>query len=382
MDYRQGGENGKYEDIMSESVIIQPTWQHKYRDEVMDRMRYTCDPLADAVAERIERARPSQMLDEVYARAKSEGGPFADYVDQCHSTPSWVDWQKVEHAARVNLGFANVRAIALLVSSLVEGYSLSKATHVLIATGRLHQDVMRRVYETSQMTHNMNVPGGLRPGAEGHRTVMEVRLLHAMVRKYLRGRGWETDQYDEPINQEDMAFTIIEFDYLALRGMERMGASLSDDDKVACHHMWRYMAHLNGVCDDMLTDSLDEEIYQYQRIRERQYNPNEEGRLLAQAVITALAGQPPFRLQESLLYELSRICLGDELADVYELPRSAFWLRAVLAYKAANKVATLAHYRVPGVDRISERLNVRMLRAALHKNLPEDPQKRAFRHIS
>lgn len=359
-----------------------PAWQAKYSDSVLDRMRYTCDPLADAVAAQLKRARPAQMLDEVYARAKSEGGVFSDYVDHCHTIPSWVDWQQVEHAARVNLGFANVRSIALLVSSLVEGYSLSKATHVLVATGRLHQDVLRRVYETSQMTHNMNVPGGLRPGEQGHRTVMEVRLLHAMVRKYLREQGWDTTKYDEPINQEDMAFTIIEFDYLAQRGMERMGASLSDDDKAASHHLWRFMARQNGLCDEMLTDSLDEEIYQYQRIRERQYDPNHEGRMLAQAVITALARQPPFNLSEELLFELSRICLGDDLADVYELPRSAFWWRAVMAYKGMNKLSTYSHYHVPGMARLSEAMNLRMLRKALHNNLPADPQKRAFRHIS
>ncbi|WP_421710601.1 oxygenase MpaB family protein [Alcanivorax sp.] len=357
-------------------------WESKYADRVMDRMRDTCDPLADAVAARIQRARPAQMLDEVFARAKHEGGVFLRLSGPLSHHTVLGGLAAGGACRRVNLGFANVRSIALLVSSLVEGYSLSKATHVLIATGRLHQDVLRRVYETSQMTHNMNVPGGLRPGAEGHRTVMEVRLLHAMVRKYLRERGWETEKYDAPINQEDMAFTIIEFNYLALRGMERMGAALSDDDRAASHHLWRFMARQNGVCDEMLTDSLDEEIYQYQRIRERQYNPNEEGRLLAQTVITALAGQPPFRLSEGLLFELSRICLGDELADVYALPRSAFWHRAVLAYKAANRLSTLAHYQVPGVARLSEKMNLRMLRGALHKNLPADPQKRAFRHIS
>jgi hypothetical protein len=367
---------------MTTNTSTNSIWQHKYKDEHLDKMRYTCDPLADAVAEQIERQRPSQMVDEVYSRAKSEGGVFAAYVDHAHTVPDWVDWQLIEQARRVNLAFANVRAIALLVSSLVEGYSLSKATHVLISTGRLHQDVLRRVYETSQMTHNMSVPDGLKPGEKGHRTIMEVRLLHAMVRKYLKQRGWETDKYDEPVNQEDMAFTIVEFDYLAIRGMQRMGVTLSDDDKNALHHLWRYAAYLNGVDESMLTESLDEEMYQYERIRERQYNPNEEGRLLANAVITALAGQPPFNLPEALLYELSRLCLGDELADVYELPRNRLWHRAVLAYKAANRVSALAHYHIPGVDRLSERLNFTLLRNALNKNLDKNPEKRAFRHIA
>ena len=67
---------------------------------------------------------------------------------------------------------------------------------------------------------------------------------------------------------------------------------------------------------------------------------------------------------------------------MYALPRSAFWHRAVLAYKAANRVSTFTHYQVPGMARLSETMNLRMLRGALQKNLPADPQKRAFRHIS
>lgn len=363
-------------------MTFNPAWQAKYADSRLDRMRQTCDPLADAVAALIERQRPSQMIDEVFARAKSEGGAFQDYLDHAHTIPAWVNWDAIEHARRVNLAFANVRAIALLVSSLVEGYSLSKAAHVLISTGRLHQDVLKRVYETSQMTHNISVPDGMCPGHPGHRTMMEVRLLHAMVRKYLRYRGWDTALYDQPINQEDMAFTIIEFDYLAIRGMERMGASLTADDRAALHAQWRYGAYLNGVDGSLITESPEEEVYQYERIRARQYNPNEESRALALAVITALAGQPPFNLPAALLFELSRLCLGDELADAYQLPRHKRWEQAVQLYRLGNQASTLAHYRLPGFGRLSESLNFRLIRKALVDNLDANPDKRAFRHIA
>ena len=53
-----------------------------------------------------------------------------------------------------------------------------------------------------------------------------------------------------------------------------------------------------------------------------------------------------------------------------------------MAYKAMNKVSAFSHYHLPGVAKVSEVMNVRMLRKALHKNLPADPNKRAFRHIS
>lgn len=358
------------------------SWQEKYSDKKLDKMRYTCDPIADSVAAHIDRQRPSQMIDTVYQKAKSVGGPYKDYIDHAYTVPDWVNWDAIEHARRVSLAFANVRGIALLVSSLVEGYSLSKATHVLVATGRLHQDVLKRIYETSQMGHNMSIKDGLRPGNKGHRTIMEVRLLHAMVRKYLRAKGWDTSLYDEPINQEDMAFTVIEFDYLAIRGMERMGAELSLDDKYALHHMWRYGAYLNGVGEEMISESLAEEIYQYERIRSRNRSPNEESKLLAQTVVKALAGQPPFNLPEGLLFELSRLCIGEELADAYEFPQSTMWRQALKLYRNGNHVASRAHYKIPGADILSEKLNFEFLRRTLQANLDPNPEKRAFRHIA
>lgn len=358
------------------------TWQLKYNPEQMERMRHQCDPLADAVAARLQRARPSQMLDQVMVRARSEKGVYQDYLDHCHTVPAWVNWDAIEQGRRVSLAFANVRALALLVSSLVEGYSLSKAAHVLVATGRLRQDVVKRLNETGQMTHNMHQKDGIKPGGLGHRTIMEVRLLHAMVRKFLRQRDWDVGRYDEPINQEDMAFTIIEFDHLAYRGMEKMGAQLSREDREALHHLWRYAAYLNGVDDFFQTGSPEEAAYQYQVIKQRQRNPNEESKQLARAVLGAVGGQPPFYFPAEFLYELSRLCLGDELADAYELPRHAGWRAAIAGYRRTTQAATLAHYRIPGAKRFSERLNFHLGAKMLQSGLEENANRRAFRHVA
>ena len=96
----------------------------------------------------------------------------------------------------------------------------------------------------------------------------------------------------------------------------------------------------------------------------------------------ATQAQPPFNLREELLFELSRLCLGDELADAYQLPRHKGWQQAVRLYQLANKASTLAHYRLPGFDRLSETLNFRLIRKALVDNLDANPEKRAFRHIA
>lgn len=359
-----------------------PTPAARFTPEALQRMRHVCDPLADAVAARIDRQRPTAMLEEVERRAREEGGPFRAFLDTVNTVPDWVDWNRIEQARRVSLAFTNVRSLALLTGSLVEGYMGGKAVHVLVATGRLQQDVLRRLNETAQMSHNMHQPDGMRPGGAGHRITLEVRLLHAMVRKYLKARGWDTALYDEPINQEDMAFTVIEFNTLSVRGMERLGASLSRNDREALHHFWRYAGWLHGVDEFLLTDSVEEEIDLYERVCAHQYHPTEESRMMARAVLSAVANQPPFFLPEGFLHALARICLGQGAADFYGLAEDRRWQPAIRALQAANRAATLAHYRLPGYAAASRSVNFRWIRRLLQNGLEAEPRKRAFQEIA
>lgn len=358
------------------------TSQHPYSPENLQAWRQVGDPLADAVAVHLQRQRPAQMLAAVETLAVEGNQACQEFLHTVQQVPDWVDWSIIEHARQVSLAFAGVRNVALLAGSLLEGYMGSKAVHVLVATGRLRQDVTRRLFETAQMSHNLHQRDALRPGGIAHRTMLEVRLLHAMVRKQLHARGWDTALYDEPINQEDMAFTIIEFNYLAVRGMERLGAALSDEDRAALHHLWRYAAWLHGVCPQLLTESVDQEVELYQRICAHQYAPNHESRQMALAVLQGMAGQPPLPLPVEALYELARLCLGDTVADIYQLPRDRRWLPLIRAYQARNRAATLAHYRLPGHAALSRTVNFQWMRSLLQQRLGTDSERRAFRHIA
>jgi hypothetical protein len=179
-----------------------------------------------------------------------------------------------------------------------------------------------------------------------------------------------------------MAFTVVQFDYLAVRGMERMGASLREEDRFALHHLWRYVAHLNGVVEEIITLSPEEEIFLYHRIRERNYKPTDESRMLTMIVLKALADKPPFHFPVELFYEVSRLCLGDQLADDFHIPKHAGWNRFLRLYKTFNRAATVAHYHLLGVDRVCEWINFRSLRRKLRRNLEAEENQRTFRHIA
>lgn len=355
-------------------------WSQRYSVDQLQQWRHVCDPLADAAAAPLQRARPSQMLEQVEQLARAGDCACADFLRVTAQPPVWVDWRLVEQGRRVCLAFSAVRSMGLL-AALLEGYSLSRAAHVLVATGRLNQDVARRLQETGQMSHNMNAPDALRPGGIGHRHVLEVRLLHAMVRRYLRARHWDVALYDEPINQEDMAFTVIEFDYLAARGMARLGAQLSATDRDAVHHLWRYAAWLHGVDEALITRTPAEMEYQYRAILAHQQQLNDESADLANAVLTGLADQPPLNLSERALRALARVMLDDKLKTAYGLQPDRLADAGTALLKQWNRALTLAHYRLPGAARVAEKIHFELARRALGEQLG-DADKRAFRGMA
>lgn len=361
-------------------MSIPSAWQQRYSSEKLDAWRHVCDPLADAAAAHLKRSKPSVMLEQLEDLALAGNTDCKQFLAVTSQVPAWVDWTKVEHGRRVCLAFSAVRSMGLL-AALIEGYSLSRAAHVLVATGRLNQDVSRRLQETGQMNHNMNAPDGLRPGGVGHRHILEVRLLHAMVRRFLRDRHWDVNLYEEPINQEDMAFTVIEFDHLAACGMSRLGATLSREDRNAVHHLWRYAAWLHGVDEQLLTNTPAEMEYLYEAIRAHQQQVNDESRALTSAVLSGLANQPPLNLSERALRALSRAMLDGPLKEALGMQGDALADAGVALLKQANRLLTAAHYRVPGAARAAEKIHFELARRALGEHLGE-ADKRAFRGLA
>lgn len=294
-------------------------WWDKYSHERLDAWRYVCDEPADACAREIARQKPSGLLDEVERRAASEGGVFKAFLDQVWEVPGWVDFEAMEPGRRVLMRHGTLQGLVLLCSSLVEGYAFAKPSQVLVQTGRLQKDVSRRIYETGQFLHNMVGPQGLRPGSVGHRTILEVRLLHAAVRHYLDmhpGR-YPVEKYQRPINQEDMAGTILEFDFMVVRGLRLLGLELSEEERVSIHYFWRYAGWLLGVKEELLTTSYQEQEILALQLHTHGYSPTPEGAQLARALLRDMSNKPPFMMPEKVLHTISRYLIGDTLADEF-----------------------------------------------------------------
>jgi ER-bound oxygenase mpaB/B'/Rubber oxygenase, catalytic domain len=165
-------------------------------------------------------------------------------------------------------------------------------------------------------------PGGLGPHGYGIRTVQKVRLMHAAVRHGLHhGKNLKWDELFSgvPINQEDLAGTLLTFSFLSIDGLRKLGANISSEAAKAYFDTWCGIGRVLGVRPEMIPDSLEAAAELKEIISRRQFAPSDEGREMTQALIEMLEKNSP-PLLESIPTGLMRLFIQAEIADYLGIP--------------------------------------------------------------
>ncbi len=193
-----------------------------------------------------------------------------NYFNAEMSLPAWADETKINLAQQAYARFAPQVALVLNFKALPLCYACKNGAKVLASTGRLtetaNKDVsraVRRLFETSQMVINVMSPGGLSPHGKGLVTIKKVRLYHAAIRTYLthpiKGHPeWDIVKYGAPINQEEMAGTLMAFSALVIDGLTEIGAKLTDEEKDAYIHCWNVVGHFIGLDPSLYPNSYQD----------------------------------------------------------------------------------------------------------------------------
>jgi hypothetical protein len=95
--------------------------------------------------------------------------------------------------------------------------------------------------------------GGLVPFGIGYRSTLRVRLIHALVRRHVAAMpDWRSDEWGLPVNQTDMAATLVGALIAPPAGAMGMGILPAPGDLDAIAHLTRYVGWLIGVHDEWL----------------------------------------------------------------------------------------------------------------------------------
>lgn len=146
--------------------------------------------------------------------------------------------------------------------------------------------------------------------------------LSAALRQRYAHQPWPTAERGVPVNQEDLAYTLLTFSYLLPRGLEIWGCRLSLEEKEAFLHLWKVVGHIMGIRDDLMTDRWDEAQALFERIAARQAAPSEAGVALTDAVAWFLGSYLPEWgvLRRYLPWTLIADQLGMERAQMLVTP--------------------------------------------------------------
>jgi len=225
------------------------------------------DKLLDLLED--DSGRPVQPGQDVLARVMDASSlpPKASGLEQAlHAfhrkytdIPSWADTEQLKRGQDVFSAYLPAIGLSLYYRSLVPGFSIPPLAQTLMCTGYMAPPATRdRVRARLMDTFAFLVLGlaetdALLPvSGKGWKACLQVRILHAKVRRTLMKRNgrraWDVDSHGIPINEEDMAATLLAFSLNSLVGAEiLLGFPLPEEERRDFLALWRYMGWLLGV---------------------------------------------------------------------------------------------------------------------------------------
>ena len=307
-----------------------------WTNEFMDSMRQQCDPAADeAVAALFDRGlvgSTNELMKQLVAResvsVEQLPEPLREYFQNSGRLPSWADRELIQEGQAVFSRCGPLSVVALVCASLPTCYAGAHGVQVLHLTARLQTDTQRRIVETAQMVVDVMGPGGLEPGGWGVRDAQKVRLMHAAVRHLIHKSGRWNPEWGQPINQEDMAGTLLTFSVVTIRSLEKMGYVLSAREAQAYYHAWRAVGFIMGVDDRLMPELYEDGERLADTIFARVFRASPEGQAMTGALIQLIEHIIPGTLFDGLSSTLIRHLMGDA-ADLIAVP-PADWTRALV----------------------------------------------------
>lgn len=332
--------------------LMSKTPSNKWTPVFLENKRKHTDPLADGVVDAIMKKGELKEVNHLFGRIVGDDTPMpegfpaelTEYFQQTSRLPDWAD------PALLALGqefyIRNGIWISLLLSykSLPECYACAKGAEVLFHTGRLNEHhgelntYSRRIAETAQFVLYVMSPGGLSDRGRGLRAVQKVRLIHAIIRYYLKHKNWDASQFDEPINQEDLAGTLMSFSALILEGLALLHIKIDDAEKEAYVHSWRVVGHLIGLNDDLIPANSADALKLGYAILDQQARESEHGKLLMDALLVfqnklmspLMGKQSNSRMMRLMMGQKISDWLGVPAADDADIQRLAKRIRAIV----------------------------------------------------
>ncbi|WP_158531122.1 oxygenase MpaB family protein [Algoriphagus chordae] len=302
--------------------------------EKLAAKRHVMDPLADKTVAAIMAKKEVNTINHLFESIVLDQNKLPDdapeelrdFFKQSAILPEWADQDLINMGQQIYLRHGIWIGILLCYKSLPECYACANGAEVLHRTARLNENhgslkaFSRRIAETAQFVVFSMSPDGLDPKGKGLIATQKVRLIHAVIRYYLKEHNWDAEKYGEPINQEDLAGTLMSFSALVIEGLGIIGIEFEPVELEAYIHCWRVIGHIVGLDDDMIPINSADALKLGHSILDKEKAPSEQAKALTKALrdFQNLKSKPI--LGEDSNTALMRLMMGDEVSDLLAVP--------------------------------------------------------------
>ncbi len=305
------------------------------------------DPLADELVDdlsHLEQKQSAELLKTALSADsaridKNAPASLKKFMEFYDDVPEWVDFDSLKP------GFVmfhrNTRFVlaAMVAGTLVEGFTTNISQSFFIK-GRLRYQGIKRLQQNNRHMLEIFLPGGLERHGDGWALSIRVRLVHAKSRVLLYdAREWDPDVLGVPLCSAHIGFAICAFSARLLGHMKTLGASFDDEERKAFMQTWRYSGYLMGIPETILYQDEDDALEQFAIGRICEPPVSMESIAMAWSLINSAPllsgtayGEESKKLSE-LISRVSRVLIGDELADDLKLPK-------------ANQTITMMQFRL------------------------------------
>ena len=353
-------------------------------------LRQAGDPSADAVIDELARTQQIRTVSRVLRHLVDNDQPVpeelppsvARWLEDTAAVPAWADPDRLERGCTVVVEHGPQVCVALATASLVYCYAGYPGVKVLTFSRRLDHDAVRRVGETAQFVLAVMTPGSLHAGGRGIRKIQKIRLLHAAIRHLVSASGrWDTAGDGVPICQEDLAGTLVSFSWIVVDALRKLGVRVDDREAEDYHYRWRAIGEMLGVEAAAIPTDLAQAAELTELIAHRSHRRSEEGIEMTRALFDLHANTLP-RGFAGAAPALTRYLLGDEVAELVDLPRTrwdkamgrhaGFWRALDCAQSARGPVGSLT--KLIGAGILNQRIVEMAGRGSASFSIPVPPE--------
>lgn len=353
---------------------------HLYSEKWAERvqsMRNLGDNEADEIIQRVFDSGSLEAVNETLMKlVQNDDIPVTAmrpeiraYLQEASRLPPWTDHEKLKRASAI-FNIHGLQIVMMLMgASLPTLYAAHKGAQVLVLTDRMvdYTKLQRRVVETAQFVMDVTEFGAFEPEGSGIIAVQKVRLIHATIRHLIRFDPRWKDQWNYewgwPINQVDLAGTMLSFSTTVLQCLERSSVRLTDDEKEAYLHMWKVIGHLLGIEAPLMPADYADSVDLMETTLKINHEKSEAGTKLTQVLVKFLDDRIPF--YTSYITDVMRHWIGHNAADILDLPKMSWTIYVFRLQRVVWWLESRFHREIPVVGRFSRRFNRRLVEAIL-----------------